>query len=221
MPNVKISPSILAADFAKLGQEVKDITQADADLIHLDIMDGHFVPNITFGPQVAASIRKHTSLPLDAHLMITDPDRYIKAFVDAGADIITVHYEACMHLDRTIDLVKSYGKKVGVALVPATLPSVLEYVLDKIDHVLVMSVNPGFCGQRFIDSQLDKIKQLRLMKKDLEIMVDGGVNQDNASSIIAAGANTLVAGSSIFIAEPEEYGVVIKQLKNQSRKTLR
>ncbi len=199
---VKISPSILSADFANLLEDVKKVEKAGVELLHIDIMDGHFVPNISFGPMVLKALKGKTTVPFDVHLMIENPDAYIKEFVDAGASIITVHAEACPHLHRTIQNIKSYGVKAAVSLNPATSLSVLEEVLPELDMVLLMSVNPGFGGQSFIASTLDKTKRLKQMidakglKIDIEI--DGGVKLDNAKEIVEAGANVLVAGSAIF-----------------------
>lgn len=202
---VKIAPSILSADFSKLGEEIKDVERGGADYIHVDVMDGHFVPNITIGPLIVEAIRPVTQLPLDVHLMIENPDQYIEAFAKAGADYLTVHVEACKHLHRIIHLIKSFGVKAGVVLNPATSVSTIEHIIDDVDLVLFMTVNPGFGGQKFIHSVLPKItevKELALAKGlELEIEVDGGVNEETAKLCIEAGANVLVAGSAVYNAE--------------------
>ncbi|MEI4831068.1 ribulose-phosphate 3-epimerase [Bacillus sp. FJAT-53711] len=199
---IKIAPSILSADFSRLGEEIKDVEKGGADYIHVDVMDGHFVPNITIGPLIVEAIRPITSLPLDVHLMIENPDQYIPIFAKAGADIITVHVEACPHLHRTIQLIKSHGIKAGVVLNPHTSVSMIEHVLGDIDMVLLMTVNPGFGGQKFIHSVLPKIKQVADMVRErnlqVEIEVDGGVNIETAKLCVEAGANVLVAGSAVY-----------------------
>ncbi|MCP1124774.1 ribulose-phosphate 3-epimerase [Bacillus sp. 3103sda1] len=199
---IKIAPSILSADFSRLGEEIKDVEKGGADYIHVDVMDGHFVPNITIGPLIVEAIRPITSLPLDVHLMIENPDQYIPAFAKAGADIITVHVEACSHLHRTIQLIKSQGIKAGVVLNPHTPVSMIEHVLEDADMVLFMTVNPGFGGQKFIHSVLPKIKQVADMVRErdlqVEIEVDGGVNVETAKLCVEAGANVLVAGSAVY-----------------------
>jgi ribulose-phosphate 3-epimerase len=199
---VKIAPSILSADFARLGEEIKDVEIGGADYIHIDVMDGHFVPNITIGPLIVEAIRPITALPLDVHLMIENPDQYIEAFAKAGADYITVHVEACKHLHRTIHFIKSFGVKAGVVLNPATPVETIQHVLSDVDMVLLMSVNPGFGGQAFIPEVTKKIKTLRRMIDEkglqVEIEIDGGVNELTAKLCIEAGATVLVAGSAIY-----------------------
>jgi ribulose-phosphate 3-epimerase len=199
---VKIAPSILSADFAKLGKEITDVEQGGADLIHIDVMDGHFVPNITIGPLIVDAIRPITELPLDVHLMIENPDQYLDAFAKAGADYITVHVEACRHLHRTIHHIKELGVKAGVVLNPATPVESILSIINDVDMVLLMTVNPGFGGQKFIHSVLPKIRQVRDLAQsrnlDLEIEVDGGVNEETAKLCIEAGANVLVAGSAVY-----------------------
>jgi ribulose-phosphate 3-epimerase len=197
---VKIAPSILSADFAALGEEIARVEAGGADQLHVDVMDGRFVPNITIGPLVVEAIRKRTRLPLDVHLMIVEPERYIPEFVAAGADMVTVHVEACPHLQRTLAQIRELGAKAGVALNPATPVSTLELVLDDIDLVLVMSVNPGFGGQSFIPTAHRKIRELRALlgNRSVDVSVDGGVKVDLAAALAADGASTLVAGSAIF-----------------------
>jgi ribulose-phosphate 3-epimerase len=215
-----IAPSILSADFARLGEEVRAIDEAGGDWIHIDVMDGHFVPNLTIGPGVVKALRPHTQKPFDVHLMISPVDPFLDAFAEAGADIITVHPEAGPHLHRTVQRIKALGKKAGVSLNPATPVDALDYVLDELDLVLVMSVNPGFGGQKFITSQLGKIEAIgeRIVQRGLkvELEVDGGIDAETAREAVGAGATVLVAGTAAFRGGPRAYANNIKALRGQS-----
>ncbi|APG28310.1 ribulose-phosphate 3-epimerase [Syntrophotalea acetylenivorans] len=218
---IKIAPSILSADFARLGDEIRAIEAGGADYVHIDVMDGHFVPNITIGPLVVDAVRKVTDMPLDVHLMIENPDQYIPDFANAGADIITVHYEAVPHLHRTVQLIHGLGKKAGVSLNPATPVSSLEVILDELDLVLLMSVNPGFGGQNFIPSCLSKIEALRneIERRGLniELEIDGGVKPANIAAIAGAGADVFVAGSAVF--GTPDYQATIAELRRLAETT--
>ena len=213
---MKIAPSILSADFAALGEAIARVEAGGADQLHVDVMDGRFVPNITIGPPVIESIRKRTRLPLDVHLMIVEPERYIETFVGAGADLVTVHAEACPHLHRTLHQIREAGAKAGVALNPSTPPEAIEWVLDSLDLILVMSVNPGFGGQSFIPSSLAKLRQIKTLvgSRHVEVSVDGGVNHDRAASLAQAGATILVAGSAVFGSH--DPGQAVKDLRSAS-----
>jgi ribulose-phosphate 3-epimerase len=202
MTKIRIAPSILSCDFSRLGQEIKNVEKAGADLIHIDVMDGHFVPNITIGPLVVRAVRAVSGLPLDVHLMIENPERYVSDFIEAGADIITLHAEADRHIFRTIDEIKSYGKKAGVSLNPGTPEDTLKYIIDVIDMALIMTVNPGFGGQKYIHSMEQKIRKTREMieetGREIDLEVDGGIKAQNAKRVVDAGADVLVMGTEIF-----------------------
>lgn len=218
---IQIAPSILSADFARLGEELRAVAAAGADMIHVDVMDGHFVPNLTIGPAVIKALRPHSTLPFDVHLMIAPVDPFIPAYADAGADIITVHAEAGPHLHRSLQLIKSLGKKAGVSLNPATPVEVLDYVLGDVDLILVMSVNPGFGGQSFISSQLDKITRLRQRiertGRNIMLEVDGGISTATIGDVTAAGADVLVAGTATFQGGPSQYAANIQALRDAAR----
>jgi ribulose-phosphate 3-epimerase len=218
-----IAPSILSADFGRLAEEVRAVSDGGADLIHVDVMDGHFVPNITIGPLVVKAVRAATKTPLDVHLMITDPDRYLEDFAKAGADLLCVHLEACTHLHRTVQHIKSLGKKAAVALNPHTPLEGLRYVLEDLDMVLLMTVNPGFGGQSFIENVVPKIRELRAevdrKKLSVDIEVDGGIKVDNVNVVAEAGANVYVSGSGIF--SEKDYGKTIAAMRDRAAKTLR
>lgn len=211
MLKVKVAPSILASDFSRLGEEIRAVVDAGADWVHLDIMDGHFTPNITVGPPVVAALRKHCDIPMDVHLMITEPERYVKDFADAGADIITFHAEACRHPHRLLSTIRDLGCQAGVVLNPGTSQEEIEYLADAVDLVLLMTVNPGFGGQQFIPEMLPKIRLVRAMLGDRDLEVDGGIDASTAPLVIEAGANVLVAGSYVY--RSDSYLEAIESLK--------